>query len=75
MCAGVVKAPAVYLKNPAQHFADLKMQAEKEVFSPVFTNSATSLPKSIEVIRVDGAGDEGPLHEEVQHWWTERHLF
>ena len=74
MCAGVVKASAVYPKNPAQHFADLKMLAEKEVFSPVFTNSATSLPKSIEVIRVDGAGDEGPLHEEVQYWWTEKHL-
>ena len=25
-------------------------------------------------IRVDGAIDEGPYHEEVQYWWAERHL-
>ena len=74
ICAGVVKASAVYPKKPAQHFADLKMAAEKEVFSPVFKNSATGLPKSIEVIHFDGAGDEGPSYEEVRYWWTERRL-
>ena len=30
--------------------------------------------KRIECIRVDGAGDEGPLHVEVQFWWTRRHF-
>ena len=30
--------------------------------------------KAIECIRVDGASDEGPSHEEVQFWWTARHL-
>ena len=30
--------------------------------------------ESIECIRVDGASDEGLSHEEVQYWWTERHL-
>jgi len=33
-----------------------------------------SLTKDIECIRVDGASDEGPGHEEVQFYWTERHL-
>ena len=31
-------------------------------------------PKHIECIRVDGASNEGPSQEEVQYWWTERHL-
>ena len=30
--------------------------------------------KPIESIRVDGATDEGPSHEEVQFWWTAHHL-
>ncbi len=30
--------------------------------------------KPIDCIRVDGAGDEGPIHAEVQFLWTERHL-
>lgn len=30
--------------------------------------------KDIECIRVDGAGDEGPSHFEVQFRWTERHF-
>lgn len=33
-----------------------------------------SLAKDIECIRVDGASDEAPGHEEVQFYWTERHL-
>ena len=31
--------------------------------------------KSIECIRVDGASDEGPGHEEIQFMWAARHLF
>ena len=34
----------------------------------------TGAPKSINCIQVDGASDEGPSHEEVQYYWTERHL-
>lgn len=26
-------------------------------------------------MRVDGASDEGPAHDEVQYWWTYRHIF
>ena len=40
---------------------------------PVFFNLSNNLPKSIECIRVDGACDEGPAHEEVQFYWTAHH--
>jgi len=40
---------------------------------PVFYNLSTNLLKSIECIRVDGACDEGPSHEEVQFYWTAHH--
>ena len=36
MCAGVVKAPKIYEKNPTQHFADLEMLEEEDVLKPVF---------------------------------------
>ena len=39
-----------------------------------FSNPRTCSPKEIECIRVDAASDEGPSHEEVQFWWTERHF-
>ncbi len=39
-----------------------------------FINPLTSARKLIECIRVDGAADEGPSHEEVQFMWTARHL-
>ncbi len=32
------------------------------------------MPKQIECIRVDGASDEGPSHDEVRFWWSVRHL-
>lgn len=28
----------------------------------------------LKCIRVDEASDEGPSHQEVQYWWTVRHL-
>lgn len=28
----------------------------------------------IDYVRVDGATDEGPSHEEVQFWWAAHHL-
>ncbi len=72
VCVGIVKASGVHFKNPAQHFSDLEMLEEKEELRSVFTWEGT--PKPIDCARVDGATDEGPAHEEVQFWWTERHL-
>ena len=28
----------------------------------------------VDCVHVDGASDEGPSHDEVQFWWTCRHL-
>ena len=40
-----------------------------------FVNCTAGDHKDIECIRVDSGGDhEGPVHEEVQYWWTRRHL-
>lgn len=74
MCAGVVKASKVYQKNPAQHFADFEMLSSQPEFHSVFNNATTGCPKRIECIRVDGATDEGPSHDEVRFWWTVRHF-
>ena len=65
---GVVKAPKVHIKYPAQHAADLELLETKEELKPIFVNLQTGLSKSIEPVRVDGAADEGPSHEEVQFW-------
>ena len=65
LCAGVVKASKSYPKNPLQHFADLFMPEPKPEHKAAFQNSKAGKPKSIECIRVDGAGDEGPSHVEV----------
>ena len=67
-CVGVVKAQPVHYKNPAQHAADLGMLQSKDELAPWLKN------KAIDCIRVDGAGDEGPKHHEVQFLWTERHF-
>lgn len=72
MCAGIVKAAKIFPKNPAQHYTDLKM-LQNSITSP-FINPETKMPKKIECVRVDGAGDEGPSHLEVQYYWTKRHL-
>ena len=74
LCAGVVKPSKVYPKNPAQHAADFKMIGSVEELKPAFTNHVTGSPKSVACIRVDGAGDEGPGHVEVQYWWTLHHI-
>ena len=70
----MVKAAPVHQKNPAQHVADLCMLESKEELKPIFLNMHTVCPKSIECIRVDGASDEGPVHAEVQYWWTQQHV-
>ena len=73
ICAGVVKAHALYPKNPAQHAADLKMLANSPELKNAFYNPLNK-PKEIVCVRVDGASDEGPSHLEVQFWWTNFHL-
>ena len=70
LCAGVVKAPGLFEKNPAQHAADLTIIESREEIKAAFVNSATGAPKEIECIRVDGSSDEGPAHHEVQYWGT-----
>lgn len=74
ICVGVVKAAKIYPKNPAQHSADLDMLSQLPELQPAFMNTLTNLPKHIECVRVDGATDEGPSHEEVRFWWAARHL-
>ena len=74
VCVGVVKAPPVHCKNPAQHYSDLQMLSQMEDLIPVFHNLETNSPKEIDCIRVDGASDEGPAHEVVQYYWTEWHI-
>ena len=74
VCAGIVKASGLFPKNPAQHAADLAFLQTVPSLLPVFTNPIDGSPKVIECIRVDGGSDEGPSHEEVQFFWTARHL-
>ena len=62
-CVGVVKAGPLHYINPAQHAADLEILQGKEELSSFFQDSH---PKPFDCIRVDGATDEGPWHEEVQ---------
>ena len=74
-CVGVVKAPStIHPKNPCQHLADLALLERLEELQPAFLHPDTGAPKAIDCVRVDGASDEGPSHEEVQYSWTERHL-
>ena len=74
VCVGVVKASGTYPKNPAQHACDIAMLESKQELKHVFTNLSSEAPKQIECVRVDGACDEGPGHDEVQFWWTLRHM-
>lgn len=72
-CAGVVKASPLFEKSPAQHAADFEMLQKKEELENVFVKPNGD-PKRILCVRVDGASDEGPSHEEVQFFWTRDHL-
>lgn len=45
------------------------MLEQKEELSAAFLNPETDENKAIDAIRVDGASDEGPSHEEVQSLW------
>ena len=73
-CAGVVKPVGLFPKNPTQHLSDLEMLENAPEMKPAFINPITGVRKEIECIRVDGASDEGPSHEEVQFMWSARHL-
>ena len=66
--AGVVKPHMVFPKNASQHAADLAMLENHGDFKDQIAQ------KKIDCIRVDGASDENPGHDEVQFLWTERHL-
>lgn len=68
VCSEVVKAHTIFEKSPAQHSADLRMLEENPEFQSLFTD------KDVECIRVYGCADEAPSHEEVQYYWTKRHL-
>ena len=74
LCAGVVKAAGMYFKNSAQHAADLAMLEGIGSINIAFLNPSNGSAKQIECVRVDGASDEGPSHQDVQFWWTFRHL-
>lgn len=52
-------------KNPCQHYADINMIDHKEELKPAFCNVDTGNSKAIDCIRVNGASDEGPGHDEV----------
>ena len=69
-----MKPQAIYCKNQAQHYADLKMLSTIPELQPAFLNPHTNEPKLIECMRVDGAGDQGPAHEKVMFGWTVTNL-
>ena len=73
LCAGVVKATPLHYKNPAQHAADFEMLKTQELLSGAF-HAPGGNEKNIICVRVDGASDEGPAHDEVQFWWAREHL-
>ena len=70
----MVKAKKLFFKNPAQHYADMMIIEGNEEIKPAFLNPVTGKRKEIECIRVDGGGDKGTVHQEVQYWWTKQHL-
>ena len=72
-CAGVVKAQPLFTKSPAQHSADFEMLQGKEELKNVFMQPNGDC-KPVLCVRVDGASDEGPSHEEVQFVWTRDHI-
>ena len=71
---GVVKAPEVHQKNPCKHAADFNMLSSLNELQSAFINTETGAPKEVDCIRVDGAGDEGLSHLEVQFYWTKHHI-
>ena len=73
ICAGVVKASPIHPKNAGQHAADFDMLKQQEELHAVFHKSNVD-QKDILCVRVDGAVDEGPSHDEIQFFWTLEHI-
>lgn len=73
-CVGVVKAVPLFPKNPAQHASDFNMLKSMEDLQINTFCNPSGEQKGILCVRVDGAVDEGPSHEEVQFWWTLEHF-
>ncbi len=74
VCVGIKAPSSLHKKKSCQHAADLRMLETRDELKHVFVNPETGDEKAVDCIRVDGASDEGPSHEEVQYYWTERHL-
>ena len=74
ICARVVKPVGLFPKNPTQHLQDLEMLENDPEMEAAFINPITGRRKLIECIRVDGAADEGPSHEEVQFMRSAQHI-
>lgn len=71
----MVKAAKLFPKNAAQHHADLNMLMKMPELQSAFMNPFTGeKKKQIDCIRVDGASDEGPSHDEIRFWWAARHV-
>ena len=73
ICAGVVKAVPLHQKNPAQHASDFSMLMRREELASAFYKENGEV-KNILCVRVDGASDEGPSHDEVQFFLGLRSL-
>ena len=74
VCVGVVKSAAIHTKGPSQHLVDLTFLEQKDEIRHIFQNMETDKAKEIECIQVDSGGDEALYHDEIQFWWTLRHM-
>ena len=63
-----------FTQKSTQHFCDLAMLETMPELQAALVNPQSDARKKIECIWVDGAGEEGPSHEEVKFLWTARHL-
>ena len=63
----------MFPKSPAEHGADFEMLQDQEELKKFF-QKPNGDRKQILCLRVDGASDEGPSHEEVQFFWTRDHM-
>jgi len=74
ICVGIVKSSGIHPKGPGQHLADLCFLENNDEVNHIFQNPKTDQQKEIECIRVDSGGDEALYHEEIQFFWTLRHM-
>jgi len=70
LSAGMAKASGVFPKTvPSMQLIWIFLKTSS-AFQPAFADPLTGQPMPVYCIRVDGARDEGPSHEEVQFLWT-----